>query len=64
MHMQHKAGTSDEYKRFKAECCEETGILQEESLSNFKVFDPREMPLEHSHLATYGNCDVKSSKRR
>ena len=40
--------------------CEETGILQEEPLSYFKVFYHREMPLEHSHLATYGNRVVKS----
>ena len=36
------------------------GNLQEEPLSFFKVFDPREMPQERSHLATYGNLEVKS----
>jgi len=33
-----------QYKKFKEGYREETGILQEEPLSNFKVFDPREMP--------------------
>ena len=45
---------------FKEGYCEETGILQKESLSIFKAFDPRGVPQEHSNLATYGNCDVKS----
>lgn len=36
------------------------GNLQEEPLSFFKVFDPREMPQERSHLATYGNLEVRS----
>ena len=49
-----------QYKKFKEGYCEETAILQEEPLSYFEVFDPREMPLEHAHLATYGNRDVKS----
>ena len=49
-----------QYKKFEEGPCEETGILQEEPLSYFKVFDPREMPQEHSHLATYGNGDVKT----
>ena len=34
--------------------------LQEEPLSYFKVFDPKEMPLDHSHLGTHGNLHVKS----
>ena len=50
-----------QHKKFKEEYCEETGILQEESLSYFKVFDStKEMPQEHSCLATYGNHEVKS----
>jgi len=48
-------------KKFKEGYCGETGILQEEPLSYFKVFDStKEMPQEHSHLATYGNHEVKS----
>ena len=49
-----------EYKEFKEGFCEETGILQEEPLSSCKVSNPREMPQEHSNLATNGNPDVKS----
>jgi len=50
-----------QYKKFKEGYCEETGILQVEPLSYFKVFDStKEMPQEHSHLATYGNHEVKS----
>ena len=49
-----------QYKKFKEGYCEETGILQEEQRSYFKVSDPREMPLEQSNQAPYGNRDVKS----
>ena len=45
---------------FKEGYCEETGNLQKESLSFFKVSDPRGVPQERSNLATYGNRDVKS----
>ena len=45
---------------FKEGYCEETGILQKESLSFFKALDPRGVPQERSNLATYGNRDVKS----
>ena len=36
------------------------GNLQEQPLSYFRVFDPREMPQEHSRLASHGNNEVKS----
>ena len=42
-----------QYKRFNEGYCQETGILQKDLVSYFKVFDPREMPQERSHLATY-----------
>ena len=45
---------------FKECYCEETGILQKESRSFFKAFDPRGVPQERSNLATYGNHDVKT----
>ena len=45
---------------FKEGHCEETGILQKEPLSDYKVFDPSEMPQERSNLATYGNHDIIS----
>ena len=45
---------------FKEGYCEETGILQKESLSFFKAFDPRGVPQERSNLAAYGNRVVKS----
>ena len=35
------------------------GNLQEEPLSYFRVFDPREMPQERSRLASHGNNEVK-----
>ena len=41
------------YKRFNEGYCQETGILQKDPVSYFKVFDPREMPQERFHLATY-----------
>ena len=50
-----------QYKKFKEGYCEETGILQQEPLSFFNVFDStQKMPQEHSHLATYYNPEVKS----
>ena len=36
------------------------GNLQEQPLSYFRVFDPREMPQERSRLASHGNNEVKS----
>ena len=36
------------------------GNLQEQPLSYFRVFDPREIPQEHSRLASHGNNEVKS----
>ena len=36
------------------------GNLQEQPLSYFRVFNPREMPQEHSRLASHGNNEVKS----
>ena len=49
-----------QYKKFKDGYCEETSILQEEPLSYFKVFDPKEMPQERSCFATYMARQVKS----
>ena len=36
------------------------GNLQEQPLSYFRVFNPREMPQERSRLASHGNNEVKS----
>ena len=55
-----KLGKGPQYKKFKEGYCEETGNLQNDSLSYFKAFDPREVPQEQSNLATYGNRDFKS----
>ena len=49
-----------QYKKFKEGYCKETGNLQNDPLTYFKAFDPREAPQELSNLATYRNCDVKS----
>ena len=48
-----KLDKGQQYKRFNEGYCQETGILQKDPVSYFKVFDPREMPQERSHLAKY-----------
>ena len=50
---QLKLEKGPQFKRFNEGYCQETGILQKDPVSYFKVFDPREMPQKHSHLATY-----------